>query len=72
MLKLSLFIIGLLMSSRGRAQIKGVPGTLNQIQNDPAQSEFEEDYGKLRKSVWDLDRPKPHPSPKKKKVHSRH
>lgn len=47
----------LMLTSTGHAQIEAVPGTLNQIQNDPAQKGFEREYDDLQKTIDDLDRP---------------
>jgi hypothetical protein len=45
------------LTSTGYAQIEAVPGTINQIENDPAQKGFEREYDDLQKTIDDLDTP---------------
>lgn len=45
------------LTSSAYAQMEAVPGTLNQIENDPAQKGFEREYDDLQKTIDDLDKP---------------
>jgi hypothetical protein len=54
---LALFCLFISLTSSAYAQIQAVPGTLNQIENDPAQKGFENEYDDLQKTIDDLDRP---------------
>jgi peptidoglycan hydrolase CwlO-like protein len=57
MLKPTILCFLIFLTSPGLAQIEAVPGTLNQIENDPAQKGFEKEYDDLQKTIDDLDRP---------------
>lgn len=39
------------------AQMQGIPGTLNQIEADPAEKNLQHEYDDLRKTIDDLDKP---------------
>lgn len=57
MFKLTLLCLLISLTSPSLAQIEAVPGTLNQIENDPAQEGFEKEYDDLQKTIDDLDKP---------------
>ncbi len=56
-MKLQLLIILFLILKIAHADLGNVPGTVNQIEKDPAERSFEKEYDELEEVMENLDEP---------------